>query len=164
MGEKVFCQIQVWVLLDLPLGRITKRYNWIVMISAGYEELDHTADWALRVWAETLPDLLRTAARGMYALSGVQLGDRRVETVTVLFSLADHEMLLVDFLSELVFLGERGLGAGEVTLTIAGDVLEGELGLAPIEGQKKEIKAVTYHGLRVKASQVGYEATIVFDV
>ncbi len=134
------------------------------MKSAGFEELDHTADWALRVWAETLPDLLRTAARGMYTLSGVQLGDRRTETVTLRFPLGDDEMMLVDFLSELVFLGERGLGAREVTLTITGDVMEGKLELAPIKGQKKEIKAVTYHGMRVKASQEGYEATIVFDV
>lgn len=131
---------------------------------AGFEELDHTADWALRVWAATLPDLLRTAARGMYALSDVRLGRQAVETAKVQFQLADAEMLLVDFLSELVFQGERGLGVGEMELHPAGEMIAVELHLAPIESQKKEIKAVTYHGLVVKESDAGYEATIVFDV
>ena len=36
----------------------------------GFEEITHTADWALRVWADDLEGLFAEAARGMYALSG----------------------------------------------------------------------------------------------
>ena len=31
----------------------------------GFEEIRHTADWALRVWASNLSELLTEAARGM---------------------------------------------------------------------------------------------------
>ena len=36
----------------------------------GFEEKAHTADWALRVWADDLEGLFAEAARGMYALAG----------------------------------------------------------------------------------------------
>ena len=39
----------------------------------GFREHAHTADWELEVWAPDLPTLLEQAARGMYAISGVQL-------------------------------------------------------------------------------------------
>ncbi|MFA5873569.1 MAG: archease [Anaerolineales bacterium] len=38
-----------------------------------YEELPHTADWCLRVWAADMAGLFAEAARGMNALSGVRL-------------------------------------------------------------------------------------------
>ena len=69
----------------------------------GYEELAHTADWALRVWAEDLEGLLVTAAKGMHALAAVKM---KIEDGFVhQFSLPihDRESLLVDFLSEIVY-------------------------------------------------------------
>jgi len=37
-----------------------------------YVEVEHTADWALRVWAPTLEELFVDAARGMYELAGAK--------------------------------------------------------------------------------------------
>ena len=52
--------------------------------NAGFEEIEHTADWALKVWAPDLPALFEQAALGMDSLSGVKLDgqsslDRRLE-------------------------------------------------------------------------------------
>jgi hypothetical protein len=41
--------------------------------TAGFREIEHTADWELEVWAPDLPALLEQAGRGMYALAGVRL-------------------------------------------------------------------------------------------
>ena len=45
----------------------------------GYREIEHTADWELKVWAPDLRGLLEQAARGMYALSGIILDIRKKE-------------------------------------------------------------------------------------
>ena len=41
----------------------------------GYEEISHTADWALRVWADDLAGLLVESAQGMNWLSGAELAE-----------------------------------------------------------------------------------------
>jgi len=40
---------------------------------AGYQEIAHTADWELHVWAPDMPALLEQAARGTYALMAARL-------------------------------------------------------------------------------------------
>ncbi len=32
----------------------------------GFQEIDHTADWAYRVWADRLDNLFTQAAEGLY--------------------------------------------------------------------------------------------------
>ncbi len=39
----------------------------------GYEEIPHTADWSIRVWAEDLAGLLAESARGMNWLAGARV-------------------------------------------------------------------------------------------
>ena len=48
---------------------------------AGFQEIEHTADWALQVWAPDLPILFTLAAEGMNSLAEVKLaeGERVVE-------------------------------------------------------------------------------------
>ena len=42
--------------------------------------------------------------------------------------------------------------------------LYARLGGAPIRSQSKEIKAVTYHNLRVIENEDGVQARVVFDI
>src|SRR5512136_2443926 len=70
----------------------------------GFREHAHTADWELEVWAPDLPALLEQAARGMYAISGVQLVPGVAQDRTITLHAADIESLLVKFLSELLWL------------------------------------------------------------
>jgi len=133
--------------------------------TAGYFEIEHTADWALTVFAPDLVGLLEQAARGMYNLSCTVLQPISHEVRTFSIEGYDSEHLLVKFLSELLFIGEEeGLGFDGYELLLTGLTLEGRLTGAPIESQQKEIKAVTYHDLQIRSTTRGLEATVVFDV
>ncbi|MEN8242580.1 MAG: archease [Chloroflexota bacterium] len=131
----------------------------------GFEEIEHTADWALRVWAPNHAELFRQAAIGMNQLSELEL-DSTVPLVEELSLAAiDIESLLVSFLSELVFLGEQDdLGFDGFDLSIDRLRLLAKLSGGKIISQKKEIKAVTYHNLEVIEIEGGFQVVIVFDV
>ena len=133
--------------------------------ATAYREIEHTADWELEVWAPDLPALLETAARGMYALSQTQLADDARESRDFEIPFMDRESLLVDFLAELLFLGEgEGLAMDKFNFTFDGNTLKIHAWGAPIQHQAKEIKAVTYHHLQIRATENGLSVNIVFDV
>lgn len=132
---------------------------------AGYREREHTADWELEVWAPDLRGLLEHAARGMYHLAGARLEQGRLVKRDFELPFSDEEILIVDFLSELLFLAEdEGLAFDEYKLKFVDDKLHVELIGAPIDAIDKEIKAVTYHKLEVRHSPNGVQVNIIFDV
>ena len=132
---------------------------------AGYQEIAHTADWELHVWAPDMPALLEQAARGIYALMGARLqpGSRQSRRLEIYYQ--DKESLLVSFLAELLLLCElENLGFDVFDLQIEGERLSANLSGAPVESIAKEIKAVTYHNLAIRETAPGLETNIVFDV
>ena len=132
---------------------------------AGFSEREHTADWELEVWAPDLSMLLEQSARGMYSLSGTRLQPEPRLRRELEISAADPESLLVNFLAELLYLGEQaGLGFDSFDLRVTDDTLHALLEGASLAGQDKEIKAVTYHNLQIRNGPRGLEARIVFDV
>ncbi|HIE57650.1 MAG TPA: archease [Anaerolineales bacterium] len=132
---------------------------------SGYQEIEHTADWELFIWAADLPALLETAARGMYALLQTSLEPGPKETRDFEIPFTDRETLLVDFLSELLFWGEEdGLAFNTFVFDFDGSSLQVRASGAPIRSQSKEIKAVTYHRLQIRETSRGLETNIVFDV
>ncbi len=135
----------------------------------GFEEIRHTADWALRVWAADLGGLFAEAARGMNALAGVvpAKGPRLKREYQI--EAPDVESLLVSFLSELVYYAEQENLAFEhfYVSTFEHDnaqTLKVDMEGAPLASITKSIKAVTYHNLKVRQMARGYEVEIVFDV
>jgi len=133
--------------------------------SHGFREIAHTADWALKVWAENLESLLVTALQGMYTLMEVEIeGVAPLETQIELSAL-DPESLLVSFLSEVLYLSEIHRAVYDVaSIHLDGLDLKAALVGKPVHSQRKEIKAVTYHHLRIDRTDTGLETTIVFDV
>jgi SHS2 domain-containing protein len=131
----------------------------------GFREVEHTADWELEAWAPDLVGLLEQSARGMYTLSGthLQTGPRLEREFRITWT--DPEILLVKFLSELLYLSEQEnlafdrfefkLETGSLAVRVAG---------APVATQDKEIKAVTYHNLAVRQTPRGLAVNLVFDV
>ena len=132
-----------------------------------FEEVEHTADWALRVRGRDLGELLVNAARGMSHLlvSDLDAVPTDVERRFELDAL-DAEGLLVEWLSELAYWAEaESLVFREFEmLQVAPDHLEAVVwgGYAP--NLQKHIKAVTYHNLEIIQREDGLEATVVFDV
>lgn len=142
------------------------RYTGITMDEkSGYREINHTADWELQVWAPDLTTLLKTAARGMYALSHIELAaaPRKIRNFEIPFG--DRESLLVDFLSELLFIGEdEDIAFDSYELELNDNCLKVQARGALIKDQAKEIKAVTYHRIQIQDTRRGLEVNIVFDV
>ncbi len=136
----------------------------------GYEEIPHTADWALRVWAGDLPTLFRAAAKGMNSLSGLVLAREGRVRRSIELTAPDAESLLVAFLSELVYSAEQenlGFDDFDIHLELAEANtywLRAKISGAPIESISKTIKAVTFHNLQIRGTERGLEVEIVFDV
>lgn len=135
--------------------------------SGGYEIVDHTADWALRVYGGDLAELFVHAAIGMSSLLVAELNSIELKEVRELkLEAFDAETLLVDWLSELAYFAEeeqlvfrdfqiRDLSPYHLAARIRGGRAS-EL--------QKHIKAVTYHDLAIEQTHSGLMATIVFDV
>ena len=131
----------------------------------GFEEISHTADWSVRVWAPDLPSLFVESARAMNSLSGTRIGNDARITRTFTCEAPDAESLLVAFLSELVYYQEQeSLAFDRFRLEVKSKKLKSEMEGAPIDSVDKTIKAVTYHNLQIKETGQGFETTIVFDV
>jgi len=133
-----------------------------------YEELDHTADLCLRVRGASLQEFFVHAAQGMFSLMRF-VRIREGDPVRERFQLQapDTETLLVDWLSELLFLSEerealfQSFHFSELTPGRLEAVVEGRDGYLPQRG----IKAVTFFDLRIQRSSDNvYEAMITFDV
>lgn len=132
---------------------------------AGYEEVQHTADWALRIWAPDLAALFEQAARGMFDLSGIRLQEGHREKRSLKVESTDAEGLLVNFLGDLLhILDQDGLAFDQFDLAVSETALIANLEGAPVAERKKEIKAVTYHNLSIQKNSQGLQAEIVFDV
>jgi SHS2 domain-containing protein len=143
-----------------------------------FELLPHTADLKIRAYGTTLHELFTNALKGMFnsihpISSGCTYQNGRLvcpslpikHTLTVTAS--DLESLLVNFLSEALYLSDR---YNEVYLdalfeTLDDYSLEGIIYGVPIQGfEVVEIKAVTYHDLTIEKVNGMWQADIVFDI
>jgi len=132
-----------------------------------FEEVEHTADWALRVRGRDLRELLVNAARGMGCLlvPDLEAVPTHLERRLVLEAI-DAESLLVEWLSELAYWAEaellvfREFDLSQVTPQRLEAVVRG----GHASDLQKHIKAVTYHNLEIVETEDGLEVTVVFDV
>jgi SHS2 domain-containing protein len=119
------------------------------------------------VWGQDRRALFENAARGMVSLIGGGADPAR-EPVARSFTLEadDWETLLVDFLTEILYLIEdEGVIIERIEVArAAGYQLVATVGGRPGGRFNKEIKAVTYHNLAIRCTDRGFETTIVFDV
>ncbi len=129
-----------------------------------WQEIEHTADLALHLWAADLPDLFATAAQGMLALF-VEVDDKQLETRTLTLTALDVETLLIDWLNELLYFVEvQGIAFTMFEFTeLTPTVLTATLRGGPVRAYSGYVKAATFHDLAVLATPAGYETEIVFD-
>jgi len=135
------------------------------MILSGYEEVEHIADIALRVWGEDFFDLLRQSAWGMYELMGIKRNRELMTNVNFEVGQGSMEMQLVDFLNELIYLVEDKAFCFDnfsffntmVAIVVSAKGYK-------IDSYHRSIKAVTFHNLNILKTNKGFETTITFDV
>jgi SHS2 domain-containing protein len=139
--------------------------RWYQMMR--YEVLEHTADLMVRAHGRTLKECFENAAFAMMDQIVDASAARPLEQVDIEVEGENHEDLLYNFLSEVLFIFDAQrmvLGKFEVTL------LPGRLRCRawgePFDRErhepKQEIKAVTYHELRV--DEEAPSITVLFDV
>jgi len=132
-------------------------------LTSGFQEMAHTADLMLKVWAQDYLTLLEEAAKGMYHLMGITSDPDTHIIKTISLNAVDIEGLLVLFLSELIYYVENQIVFTQLDLVIDDLKLSGDLVGQMIFYQKNDIKAVTYHNLMVTYTNMHLETLIVFD-
>ncbi len=137
----------------------------MVCKAAGFQEIEHTADWELLVWGPDLAGLLEQAALGINALAEIRVANTPRLQRRLSLPAGDPERLLVSFLTELLWHAERdNIAFDTFDLAVLDDTLVANLQGAKILFRSKEIKAVTFHNLSIRQTECGLETNIVLDV
>jgi SHS2 domain-containing protein len=135
-----------------------------------YEVFEHTADIGLRITAPDLAGLFAEAARGLFSLIVENLEDvRDREHVRVELEEQDPPLLLLDWLRELLFRMDRDhLLLARFEVKLEGARLEAEASGERIDPERHrldhEVKAITYHGLKVERTDGGWLAEVIVDI
>ncbi len=126
--------------------------------------LEHTADIKIRAYGDNLNTLFQNAAFAMF--SQIYKAEVKPEiTREIKIKSVDQESLLVDFLSELLTLSDQ---YNEIYNTFKLEIkdfeIKGEISGQAVKSFDEEIKAVTYHELKITKNKNIWTAEIVFDI
>lgn len=135
-----------------------------------YETFDHTADLGLRIRAADLNELFAEAACALFAVLVEDLATvAPVQRLDLTIAGSDREYLLFDWLKELLYRFEvEHLLLSRFLVQVGADSLHGSAWGEPIDRQRHElaheVKAITYHGLRVEPTPDGWLAEVIVDI
>ena len=131
-----------------------------------FEEIEHTADRAFRVNGGDIPDLLANAARAMHALGRAYSATGKPGTLDLEVEGIDPETLLVNWLNEILFLEqERHIVCEDFQICeFDGYRLRAQIKTRECSDSPGDIKAVTFHNLKIRSTPTGLEAEVVVDV
>ena len=132
-----------------------------------YEILSHTANLKIRVWGKDKKDLFLNALLSlMESIKPKAIkSEKREQSINI--KSEDLETLLVDFLNEVIYLSQSNQEAySKIEFHNFSDKsLKGKLIGTQAESFGEEVKAATYHNLRVQKKDDNlWEAIILFDV
>jgi SHS2 domain-containing protein len=135
-----------------------------------YEFFDHAADVGIRCRAASVGELFEAAARAMMEWMGPPPVGKVPVRVQVSLEADDREEILVRWLQEILYLfNQRHLYfiAADL-LRVADTTLQGEVLARPWDQSSgrgyQEIKAITYHQLRVCEEGGIWHASVILDI
>jgi SHS2 domain-containing protein len=137
-----------------------------------FEILEHKADLKIRVFGKTKEKLFENAMVGMFEAAKYEMTKRQTtgrlttKRLTIKIKSIDFSSLLVDFLSEVLYLVEtkklvfekvefKKFKENEIEATLIGK---------PLKRMGVHIKGVTYHDLKIFQKNGNFEAEILFDI
>jgi SHS2 domain-containing protein len=135
-----------------------------------YETFDHTADLGLRIRAADVNTLFAEAACALFATLVENLdavaAERRLDVNLVG---DDREYLLFDWLKALLYhFDAEHLLLSHFEVHVGADGLQGSAWGEPFDAARHElaheVKAITYHGLRVETTPDGWLAEVIVDI
>jgi SHS2 domain-containing protein len=135
-----------------------------------YELIDHTADIAIKAYGKNLSEAFENAAKAMFDIITDNSEIESIGQYDIELEAPDLEQLLVDWLSELLYLNTaRNLVFGffKVELDDKNNKLKAKIFGDKFDLSKHkigaEIKAVTYHMLSVRNKRP-YNVQVLFDI
>jgi SHS2 domain-containing protein len=135
-----------------------------------FETFEHTADLGLRIRAENLNSLFAEAGRALYSVIVENPQEiRAVEEIPFTIKGNEAEELLHDWLTELLFtfhVHRRVLAKFDVNIQSSGltAIVQGEK-IDPVRHEiNLEIKAITWHGLKIVQTPDGWMAEVIVDI
>jgi SHS2 domain-containing protein len=135
-----------------------------------YETFEHTADLGLRVRAPDLNTLFAEAGLALFSAIVEDLATvRPLQRVDVQLIGDDREFLLFDWLKELLYhFDTEHLLFGKFEVRVEEGALSGSAWGEPLDRSRHdlehEVKAITYHGLRVEPTGGGWLAEVIVDI
>ena len=135
-----------------------------------FETFEHTADLGLRARAADLDTLFVETARALFSAVVENLDAIRPEQkVDVRIEGDEREFLLFDWLNELLYQHDtQHLVFGRFEVRVGKTGLEGSAWGEPFDparhGVGHEVKAITYHGLKVEQTNDGWLAEVIVDI
>ena len=135
-----------------------------------YELFEHTADLGLRATAPDLDILFAEAAACLFSAIVEDLATVRPETaVTVELRGDDREYLLFDWLKELLYrFDAEHMVFAKFEVRVRDDGLTGIAWGEPLDPARHmlghEVKAITYHELKVERTGDGWLAEVIVDI
>lgn len=132
-------------------------------------EIGTTADVGLIVRAKELASLFSAAAWGMSALIADINNIGHDESAVIELHGDDPEMVMVDWLSELLFIfSVRHILYTKYDTIWTGNGICSRAAGSRMEGRsisfRHDVKGVTWHGLKIRKTRHVYQARILFDV
>lgn len=135
-----------------------------------YELIEHTADIGIQVRGKTLKELFKNSAAAMFEIIAQQSGAKakKQASITIKQKADNTEDLLLIWLNELLSLSAvKEVIFDKIRITkLDKDTIEATVSGTSIKNYqpKTEIKAATYHELKVKKIKSGWQARVIFDV
>lgn len=135
-----------------------------------YEIFEHTADLGLRVQAADLEGLFAEAGRGLASMMVANLDEvQPVQERELTLTGEERDYLLFDWLTELLYIFDtERLLLVDFTLQIGNSGLHSVCRGETLDPGRHlldhEVKAITYHGLKVEQTDAGWQAELIVDI
>jgi SHS2 domain-containing protein len=135
-----------------------------------HETFEHTADLGLRIRAADLDTLFVEAAQALFETIIPDLASvQPVKKIDVSLTGDDREYLLFDWLKELLYhFDAEHLLLGKFEAHVREGGLTGRAWGEPVDRARHvlehEVKAITFHGLRVERAGDGWLAELIVDI
>jgi len=145
-------------------------YNGLRVMSKAFEVIDHTADVGIIAYGADTEDLFSNAALALFSLiTELESIENRFHLDLVVSS-EDTDSLLIEWLNELIYLFDvrhilfSHFDITDLTRNGLQATCYGEHFNAMKHTIKVEVKAATYHMLKIDKGDDGFRAQVILDI
>ena len=141
----------------------------------GFAEIEHTADIGIEVWADSVENLFTNAIQGYYKLVlSYDYLSKAHQSFNFSEEDSNYENLLISFLSEINYLlmVKKQIVKPIKSIQISKKnenynlIVNGQLQMLdyPKNDIQTEIKAVTYHQIKIRKENGIFRTRVIFDI